>query len=326
MKKVLGMGNALVDILAKLDDDARLSKLNLPKGSMQLVDEHKQAAVLKAIEDLTKEQASGGSAANTMHGVARLGVPTGYIGKIGQDEFGDFFKNDLELSNIRPYLTYSTTPSGRAVALISQDSERTFATYLGAAVELNVQDLLPEYFKGYDYFHIEGYLVYNHELMETSVKMAKSAGCQISLDCASFNVVQDNLEFLKSFTKNYVDIIFANEEEAKSFTGLEPREALDELSKYCKIAVVKIGAKGSYIKSGNEVYTISSVKANCIDTTGAGDLYAGGFLYGLANDLSLPNCGNIGSLLSGKVVEVIGAKIPDNVWKEIHSSIKSMNG
>ena len=169
-----------------------------------------------------------------------------------------------------------------AVALVSPDSERTFATFLGAAVEISASDLKLEDFQGYDYFHIEGYLVQNYDLIETAVKLAKEAGCKVTIDMASYNVVEDNLEFLTRIVKEYVDIVFANEEEAKAFTGKEPREALDAIAEMTDIAVVKIGSKGSMVKRGDKVYTAGVIKANSIDTTGAGDLYAAGFIYGLS--------------------------------------------
>ena len=138
---------------------------------------------------------------------------------------------------------------------------------------------------------------------------------------ASFNVVEDNLDFFKDYVSKYVDIVFANEEEAKAFTGKEPEEALNEIAKSCEIAIVKIGSKGSLIKSGTEYFTIDPIKANSVDTTGAGDLFASGFLYGLCNKMPLDKCGAIGSLCAGKVIEVIGAKMEDSTWDEIKKII-----
>ncbi len=317
MKKVLGMGNALVDIMTKLESEDLLLAFSLPKGSMQLVDKDFANKVNNGTKHLEKKQASGGSAANTIHGLAKLGVETGFIGKIGTDEFGKFFQTDMESSNIKTHLMFGENETGRAIALISPDSERTFATFLGSAVELSAKDIQPELFSGYSYFHIEGYLVQNYDLIKKAVKLAKENKLKVSLDLASFNVVEANIDFLKSIIKEYVDIIFANEDEAKAFTSKEPEEALQILSEYCEIAVVKTGEKGSLVKKGNDVYKIGIVKANCIDTTGAGDLYAAGFLYGLTKDMPLIKCGEIGALLAGNVIEVIGAKISINKWNNI---------
>ncbi len=324
MAKVIGIGNALVDILAQLESDETLTKFNLPKGSMQLVDAVTSNKVNDGTNHLKKEIASGGSAANTIHGLAKMGVKTGFIGKVGQDEFGKLFQDDMTKNGIEPLLLKSDTPSGKAMALISPDSERTFATYLGAAVEVSADDLSSDLYKGYDYFHIEGYLVQNHKLIETAVKLAKENGLLVSIDMASYNVVEDNLEFLQRIVKDYVDIVFANEEEAKAFTGKEPEEAIHVFGDLCDYAIVKVGKEGSLIKHNGVVTIVESIKANSIDTTGAGDLYASGFLSGLIKGYSLKKCGQMGSILAGKTIEVIGPKMSAEKWEEVKQLVAEL--
>lgn len=322
MAKVLGIGNALVDILIRLENEDLLKELNLAKGSMQLVDKDFKDLVFSKTEHLKKVQASGGSAANTIHGLASLGVDTAYIGKIGHDELGEFFAADLKRNHIKPLLKYSQTGTGISSALITPDSERTFGTYLGAAVEVSAEDLEPDLFSGYKFFHIEGYLVFNTVLVEAALKMAKAKNLTISLDLASYNVVEANRDFLQDMIRKYVDVVFANEEEAMAFTGKNPEEALEEIAGMCNIAVVKIGKNGSLIQQGSETYSVGAIASKVIDTTGAGDLYAAGFIYGLTKGLSLAQCGHIGALLAGKVIEVIGAKIPDSDWDTIKKGVK----
>lgn len=325
MAKVIGLGNALVDIMTPLENDNILSQIEFPKGSMQLVDTVKSNEILKLTSHLKSSLASGGSAANTIHGIARLGMETAFVGKTGNDDFGKIFKDDLIKSNITPSLFYSETETGRAVAMVSPDSERTFATYLGAAVELSADDIQPEIFKGYDVLHIEGYLVFNEELIEKAVKTAKEQGLQVSLDLASFNVVDAKLDFLKRMAAEYVDILFANEEEAKSFTGHEdPEKALEAIAKQVDISIVKVGKEGSMILKDGIITRIKVIEAKPIDTTGAGDYYASGFLYGYLSGLSLAQAGQIGSLLAGKVIEEMGASINDNTWKEILEEVQKI--
>jgi len=156
------------------------------------------------------------------------------------------------------------------------------------------------------------------------MQLAHEKGVKISLDMASYNVVEANREFLKEMIEKYVDILFANEEEAKAFTGKSPEESLHEFATMVDIAVVKVGANGSMIKRKNEVVSVGVIKVNCIDTTGAGDLYAAGFLYGLAKELPLDKCGQIGAILSGKVIEVVGPKMDAITWKEINRLIKEV--
>ncbi len=323
-KKVLGMGNALVDIITILEDDSLLEKFALSKGSMQLVDRQFSMKVLQSTANLKRTQTSGGSAANTIYGLANLGIDSGFMGKIGSDELGKFFRSEMEKHSIKTILYESSSDSGHAIALVSPDSERTFATYLGAAVELNADDITPDIFRGYSYFHIEGYLVQNHKLLQKALKLAKDNNMTVSLDLASFNVVNENLDFLKYVIDQYVDIVFANEEEAKAFTGKKPDEAVDDIARHCEFAVVKKGSKGSIIKKGEERYYIDIIPVNLLDTTGAGDLYASGFLYGLANNLPLDKCGAAGAFIAGKVIEVLGAKMDEDRWQQVHNKLKKL--
>ena len=324
MKKILGMGNALTDILLQIDNDEVLFSLNLLKGGMQLINTERSQEINDAVSNYSKIMATGGSASNTINGITRLGMNGGFVGKIGKDDIGLFFTNDSVNNGVKPHLLLSETPSGRCTVLVTPDSERTLCTYLGAACELLASDLNPEMFRGYDIFHIEGYLVQNHDLIRTAVKLAKQEGLKVSVDLASYNVVEENLDFLLEIVHEYVDIVFANEEEARAFTGKEPEEALNIIAEHCEIAIVKVGKDGSFIKSGGKIVLVQPRPANCIDTTGAGDLYASGFLFGLANNYSLEVCGKIGSLISGNVVEVLGAKMTDEVWETIHAEIKKI--
>lgn len=326
MAKVLGMGNALVDIMIRIPDEQVFAEFGLLKGGMRLVDADFITRLLNRLSGLPVEKAPGGSAANSMNGIANLGLETGFIGKVADDELGAFMKTDMIRSGISPVLFHGVAPTGIAVALITPDSERTFAVNLGCAIELSSSDISPEMFSGYDYFHIEGYLVQNKELLSKAIKLAKEAGALVSLDLASFDVVQEHLAFLNEIVENYVDIVFANEDEAKAFTKRDPEPALHEISKVVSHAVVKIGEKGSMIKCGDQKHKIGVVKANSIDTTGAGDLYAAGFLYGLAKKQPLETCGRIGALLAGKVIEIMGAKMPEERWKVIRSEVKKMIG
>ncbi|MFV0392704.1 MAG: adenosine kinase [Paludibacteraceae bacterium] len=324
MKKVLGIGNALTDILFQIGNDDLLTKLDLIKGGMQLIENTQSERIQSNFPLSSAVMATGGSASNTINGIAKLGTPTGFIGKIGDDTIGRFFSENSLENGVIPHMLFSQTPSGHCTILVSPDSERTLCTFLGAASELATEDLAPKIFEGYDFFHIEGYLVQNHALIRTALKMAKEAGLTTSIDLASFNVVKENLDFLREITEKYVDITFANEDEAYVFTGKKPRKAIDEIAKLCKIAVVKIGKDGSYIRSGDEFYIVEPHIVNSVDATGAGDLYASGFLYGLANDYPLEACGKIGSLVSSRVVEVIGAKMSEDTWTDISGKVKEI--
>jgi Sugar kinases, ribokinase family len=321
--KVLGMGNALVDVLAQIEDDNLLEQLGLPKGSMQLIDEERKKSLDKVIDSKEKHIASGGSASNTIVGLAKLNIETGFIGRVGQDYFGEYYKKDLQNCKVNSHLCIcDTEASGVATTFISKDGQRTFGTFLGAAAALDVQDLKDEDFVGYDYFYIEGYLVQNLDLIRSAIKLAKKHGLKVILDMASYNVVEASKDFLLEIIPEYVDIIFANEEEAWALVDKNPEEALDILAEQVDIAIVKVGEKGSWIKRSQEKVFIPAMKVECIDTTGAGDLYASGFIYGLIKNLSLNKCGEIGTLLAGNVIQYIGPKMDDAKWKELISLIE----
>lgn len=326
MKSILGIGNALTDILAILPDESLLQKYHLPKGSMQHVDMETGDKIWAALKPLGVHYVAGGSAANTITCTSIFGMRSGFIGKVGDDELGHLFKSDQEQYGVKSTLLKGVHSSGRSMVFVTgANAERTFAVYLGAALELVPEDLKPEYFEGYDYFHIEGYLVQNQFLIRKAVQMAKEAGCIISLDMASYNVVESNNAFLHDIVEKYVDIVFANETEAKAFTKLEdPRASLAEISRLCDTAIVKVGKDGSYVRSGDEEHYIECWPGKAVDATGAGDTYAAGFLYAHSMVLPLKACGEIGSIIAAKVVEVIGTKIDIPRWRDAKAEIKQL--
>ena len=326
MKSILGIGNALTDILAVLPDDSFINEYHLPKGSMQHVDMETGDKIWAALKPLGVHYVAGGSAANTITCTSIFGMPSSFIGKIGDDELGLLFKSDQEQYGVKTLLLKSEHSSGRSMVFVSgANAERTFAVYLGAALDLVPEDLKPEYFEGHDYFHIEGYLVQNQALIRRAVEMAHEAGCIISIDMASYNVVESNNAFLHDIVDKYVDIVFANETESRAFTKIgDPVEALREISKHCKIAIVKVGKDGSWVRSGDEEHFIPAWPAASVDATGAGDTYAAGFLYAHSLGMPLKVCGEIGSIIAAKVVEVIGTKIDIPRWRDAKKEIREL--
>ena len=317
MKKVLGLGNALTDVLLQVSEDS-LRELGLPKGSMNLITLEQAEQIQMRFASVRKRMVAGGSASNTITTISQLGGTAAFIGKIGNDEVGKFYREDMVKNGVTPILlTSSTQMSGCSVVLITPDGERTFATYLGAAADMHADDIKKEAFVGYDIFHIEGYLVQDNELIEKAMRLAKEAGCMVSLDLASYNVVNENQRFLKDLISKYVDIVFANEDESFAYTHLNPEESVAKLAQQCDIAVVKVGKRGSYVQQSNERYHIGAITTSCTDSTGAGDLYAGGFLHALSDGFDLRRCGEIGTIAAGRVVEIVGTKLPDETWDEI---------
>lgn len=317
MFKVLGMGNALTDVLIPVNSEEILRELSLPKGSMQLIDQDQFINIQARISGMPVHMVCGGSAANTITGISRMGIQTGFIFKVHKDEVGDNYRNDMESYGVATMVLEGEQPSGRSLVFITPDGERTMATYLGASASMIPEDLKKEMFSGYDLFYTEGYLVQNHDLIRTALQMAKDAGMKVALDLASYNVVENNRDFLKSLIESYVDIVFANEEEAGILTGMTPDEALPFIAKQTGIAVVKLGSNGAMAKRGNEHTRVPAVLAKCVDTTGAGDLFASGFLFGLASGRDLAECLRFGTISAGKVIEYIGPKIDQAGWESV---------
>jgi len=321
MKKILGIGSALVDILTQIPNDQILKELNLPKGGMTYVDAKTSVEIGEKIAHIGSQMASGGSAANTMSGLARLGIEAGFLSKIGTDEVGAFFKKQMVETNVKPQLLTSATPSGRVIAMVTPDGERTFATCLGAAAEMRADDIRPELFDRWDIFYVEGYLVANPSMLRKAIATAKDKGMTIAIDMASYNVVEENRDFMLDLINNYVDIVFANEKEAFALTEMEPEAALHFIAERCQIAVVKVGAKGALVQRGKEIVSIPPMQADVVDTTGAGDMWAAGFLAGLVKGENLEKCGMMGAIVAKNIIEVVGAKMDDTRWNDIHKAI-----
>lgn len=326
MKRVIGIGNALTDMLVNLRSDDVLSRFKLAKGSMSLVDTVLQTEISKSVAGLPYSLSLGGSAGNTIRAMARLGCEVGFIGKVGEDTTGDFYIQALTNLSIEPCIFRGQEKSGKCVSLVSTDGERTMVTHLGAALELEAEEIDAAIFEGYDCLYVEGYLVQNHALIERAVAVAKQCGLKVAIDLASFNVVAENLEFLRRLVSEYVDIVFANEDEAKTFTCEgEPVNALQRISEMCELAVVKIGTKGALIKCNGEVIHVGIMAAaKRVDTTGAGDFYAAGFMAGLCQGLTLRQCGTVGAITAGKVIEVVGTTFGEEAWQEIFRLVEKV--
>lgn len=323
MDKIIGLGNALIDILVMLKEEDVLRKMHLPKGAMTLIDNDRYQIIRDYFSGMHTEISTGGSAGNTIHALACLGAGTGFVGKVGNDGYGDFFRETLLKQGTEAHLLASPAlPSGVAFTFVLPDGERTFGTYLGAASSLHGEELSLEMFKGYAYLFIEGYLVQDHAMILRAVELAKEAGLQVCLDMASYNIVEAERDFFALLMNKYVDIVFANEEEARAFTGKEPEEAVDLLAKQSSIAVVKIGAKGSLIRKGTEKIRVKALSVpQVVDTTGAGDYFAAGLLYGLSCGCSLEKCARIGSILSGYVIRQMGAGLFEAWWDEVRREV-----
>ncbi len=318
---VAGIGSALVDILIH-EEEPFLASAGLPKGGMVLVDGPRLETVLRSGSG-KPVIVPGGSACNTVIGVARLGGSARFVGKRGEDELGGVFEAALQRSGVEAVLFTSELPTGRVLSIITPDAQRSMLTYLGAAAENRPEEISPQCFSGAAIVHIEGYLSFNPDLMRAAIQSAKAAGARISLDLASYTVVASAKALLETIVHNDVDILVANEDEARAFTGYsEEDKALAGLAEAVDIAALKLGKRGSCIASGGETVRVAAQgTGHAVDTTGAGDLWASGFLYGLVNGWPLKRCGELGSLCGYEVCQVTGASIPEAGWERIRAAV-----
>lgn len=315
---IAGIGAALVDILIN-EDDAFLEAIDAARGGMTLVDAQFSSDLLKKTTN-DRVMVPGGSTCNTIVGIGQLGGACRFVGKCGNDDMGKFFESDLVQSGVDARLLRSPdTPTGRVISIVTPDAQRTMFTYLGASAELGVDEVTPESFAGAAIVHIEGYLLFNRDLIFAAGEAAKAAGAKVCLDLASYTVVEASHPHLNEFIDRYVDILLANEDEARAFTGVTGEvEQLKLLADRANIAAVKVGKRGSFIAVDGNVTEVAAIGAgDAIDTTGAGDLWAAGFLYGLVNNLPIETCGTLASACGFEVVQVMGASIPPEGWTRI---------
>ena len=319
---VFGLGNALMDVLAQVKHED-LDDIKIDKGTMKLVDEQ-EASLLQSKLPKDAVIVPGGSTANTISGIAVLGGSVIFCGKVGNDKFGELYEQKMTDTGVTSRIIKCEGTTGKAITYITPDSERTFATHLGVACDIIKSELIDEDIRDSKILHLTGYQLIDPALRVTSIhamEIAKANRVLVSLDLADPNVVKSLKEELKEIIPKYVNVLFANEEEAKAFTGKDAHHAAEQLSKMVSIAVVKIGAKGSIITKGNETIHIKGVKAKAVDTTGAGDNYAAAFLYGMTHRFSLERAGKLASFVAAKAVEKVGARIDES----IHEEIKKLN-
>lgn len=322
-EKILGVGSPIVDYLVRVDDQF-LVDLEAEKGGMVLVGSEEMEDLL-ARSPGDAVLAPGGSAGNAIFGLAKLHNPTAFLGKIGDDAAGDFYRGkliDLGGSD-ESFRVIEGGVSGRCLSMITPDSERTMRTDLGVAASLTVDDIKHSDFEGVDHVHVEGYLLYLEDVTEKILATAVECGCTISIDLATFEIVRLKRDLLEQLLKDYVDVVFANEDEAAAFADSEdPAEQAAILSKLCPVVALKLGAEGCYLQDESGVYIVEGQKVDVVDTTAAGDLWASGFLHGWLNGAVLQQCGEFGTITASEVIQVMGSQISDEKWEEIRQKLR----
>lgn len=314
MKKidVLGVGNALVDIQAQVDDSL-LPRLGINKGIMTLVDDGRQAEVLGQLGGRPLHRCAGGSAANTIVALADFGGAAGYVGKVGDDEVGSFFLNEMRDLGIAMEVRPAQAPTGTCAILITDDAQRTMLTNLGASATLTEDDIHEAMFAAVEYAYIEGYLLTGETTKAAAYKamdLAKRAGCKVALTASDPFLIDLIRDEIWQLITGPVDLFFCNEVEAKSLTGeRDPIACAAKIHEHAENVALTLGEKGSLVMHGGEAFPVEGVSVKAIDTTGAGDMYAGAMLYGITHGMSWRQAGHLASHAAARIVMQMGARL-----------------
>ena len=310
---VYGVGNALVDVQVRVDEEF-IARHGLKKGHMELVDARRQAQVLDALAGHPVNRCSGGSAANTVVGVAELGGRAAYCGKVGNDALGRFYRDDLDAIGVRFDGASSSEATGTALVLITPDAQRTMLTSLGASALLDSPDVQLSSLDGCAYLYVEGYLLPGEGTRRAAlaaIEAAKSRGVRIALTVSDPFVVAQSAQLLWELIDGPIDLLFCNEIEAAALVGTDDMvECARALHRRATNIALTLGAKGSVLMHEGTLHPVEGVKVDPVDTTGAGDMYAAGILYGLTHGLSWPEAGRLASHAAARVVSTLGARLP----------------
>jgi fructokinase len=312
-KKILGIGNAIVDVFVKVDDDFLL-KNNLIKGSMKLL-EKQEFESLKSTIKIEKIEA-GGSVANTMVGIAYLGGHPSFIGKVNSDEFGDIYKKSLQKINVN--FLYSekeeNLPTGASIIFVTPDSERTMCTYLGISSKLSKEDINEDYIKDYEIIFLEGYLWdkgTSEEMFKYVIQLAKKNNVKIAMSLSDIFCVTRHREDFFKLLKNDLNILIGNENEINELMQKNNLlNSMNELKNINKLIIITRSENGSVAVLNNEITNCESIKVEkVLDLTGAGDLFAAGFLKEYLDKSNIKKCLQIGSNLASKIIQKVGARL-----------------
>jgi sugar/nucleoside kinase (ribokinase family) len=314
---IYGIGNALVDTEYEVDD-AFISKADVGKGLMTLIDSDERKRLLNLLEveheHRAIKQAGGGSAANTMVAAAQLGANSFYSCKVASDETGDFFMSDLKIAGVDTNLDAGREEgiTGKCISMVTPDAERTMTTNLGISETLSPNELNREALRNSTYLYIEGYLVTSptaFEAVKETIDIAKEAGVQVSLTLSDPAMVENFKASFDALAELGIDLIFCNEDEARLWTAASNRgEAMARLKTVCGKVVMTCGKEGALVFDGNEETMSVGVPTKAVDTTGAGDIFAGTFLFGLTHGMSFPACADLANRAASLLVSSFGAR------------------
>ncbi|MDQ6995353.1 MAG: adenosine kinase [Mariprofundaceae bacterium] len=325
MYDVYGVGNAIMDLQVRCDDDF-LAANGIEKGIMTLTEPERQQAILAALSEHQVHYCSGGSAANTVVGIADMGGKTMYASQIGRDTFGQQYLDEFKALGVATHVDAVDGDTGTCVVLITPDAQRTMLTHLGISVGLKAADLDEEAIAKSKYIYVEGYLFAGPETKQAALKaieIAKRVGTKVALTVSDPFLVDICRNDFQALIENDVDLLFCNEVEGSALTGkTDPEDIARALHQHVDHVALTLGKAGSMVVHQGEVLSVAGVSVEAMDTTGAGDMYAAGVLYGVTHDFTWQQAGRLGSYAAAKVVAQLGARLPHGFsQKDIETAI-----
>jgi len=316
---VYGVGNAIMDLQLQCEDTF-LDSIGVEKGIMTLVEEAQQKYVLDALAEHDVHQCSGGSAANTIVGIADFGGSSAYACKVGDDDFGRQYQTEMHELGVKLVVDSGFGKTGNCVVLITPDAQRTMLTHLGVSSSLSAADVDAEEIGKAQYVYVEGYLFTGESTRAAALKtieLAKQQNVKVALTVSDPFLIDMCRSQFRELIEGPVDLLFCNEQEARALTGFDdPIECAHEIHKHAENVALTLGKKGSIIMHEGEVIPIEGIKVNAVDTTGAGDMYAAGVLYGITSGRSWQQAGHLGSHAAAQIVSQLGARLPRRYTRE----------
>jgi fructokinase len=330
MKKydVFGLGNALVDMEFEVEDGF-LRLMEIDKGVMTLVDEEEQHRLMTHLDAFEGNRASGGSAANTLIAVSAMGGSSYYACKVADDDLGHFYLHDLKEAGVDTNVngTHANGITGKCLVMVTPDAERTMHTYLGISSELSVNEISDSHIKESEYLYMEGYLVTSPSAREANIharKIAEANGVKTAFTFSDPAIVQHFHNELTETIGDGIDLLFCNEAEALGYTGKDSiDEAIEAIKTFAGSFAITLGSKGALIYDGSQAHRIDPFPITAVDSNGAGDMFAGAYLYGITHGYTIPEAGRLASLAASQVVQQFGPRLPVENYKKLLDEVSA---
>lgn len=315
--RVLSLGASCIDLIIPVSEEF-LAQISGEKGGCEHI-HIEELNRIKEIIEVEPKIVTGGSSANTIKALASLGEKCGFISHVGADPFGEHIIEYMKKNGVIGFFSKSNLPTTQVICFVTPDGQRTMRFFSGCTQEMTEEFLHPRYFENVELVHFSAYSLHKGNLVEEAMELAHKAGAKISLDLSSFEMIRMFRNKIEKLLLKYVDIVFANEDEIRELFGISPEEGCIKLQEICSIAVVLLGAKGCCVGHQGQILHSQAFPTKIVDTTGAGDFFASGFLYGYLRDFPLDICARMGNRMGSAIVEVQGAELSPEKWEEVRA-------